>query len=210
MRELLLLGGAAGLVLAGACGDPTVLTIDTGLPAGGGEVAGGSDGGDDGDSGGDGGSGDDGGSGSGGDGYVTINEFMASNGSTLEDDSGAFPDWIELHNGWSEDVDLSGWTISDDLDEPDKHELPGILLAPGDYLLLFADGDTDQGSEHLSFSLDADGEAIGIYNAEGQPVDRLTYEAQATDVSAARTPDGSTEWILTDAPTPGESNGSGE
>ena len=188
------------LLFSAACGGPVVLTVDSGGTAGG-DVAGGdeSTGGDEG--------GDDGGSSSGG--YLCINEFMASNSSTLEDDSGAFSDWIELFNDSDEVVDMTGWTITDDLEEPDKGILPERTLQPGAFLVLFADGDSGNGPLHLGFSLSADGEALGIFDPDGNPIDRLEYAAQATDISAARVPDGSLEWVLTDEPTPGESNGSG-
>ncbi len=202
-RSLALL---ATVTLAMACsGEGVVLTFDTGQGAGGGEVAGGSDGG--GEDGGDDGGGDDGGGSD--EGYVCINEFMASNGSTLEDDSGAYPDWLELYNDSTVAVDLGGWTITDDLDDPGKHELFDFSLEPGEFLVLFADGDVDQGERHLGFNLSADGEALGIYMPDGTPVDRLTYEAQSQDVAAARMPDGSMDWALTDDASPGESNGDG-
>lgn len=189
-----------------ACGEPVVLDVgDTGGSTGGGsgDVGGGSG---DGDSGGDEGTGDDGGGG----GFVSINEFMASNGDTLETGDEVFPDWIELYNPRDSEIDLDGWTITDDLDEPDKHTLSGLSIVSGGHLLLYADGDPDQGPQHLGFSLDAGGEAIGLYNANGDPMDRLTYEAQQQDISAARVPDGSLDWLLVDDPTPGESNGDGE
>lgn len=139
---------------------------------------------------------------------LVINEFMASNATTITDETGAYPDWIELYNTGSADVSLDGFTITDDLTKPDKFAFPdGLTVPAGGYLLLFADGDTDQGDEHVGFSLKASGEAIGLYDAEGRPIDRLTYEQQATDWSAARIPDGSDNWEVTDHPTPGESNG---
>jgi|AMFO01.1.fsa_nt_gi hypothetical protein len=139
---------------------------------------------------------------------LVINEFMASNATTIADETGAYPDWIELYNTGSADVSLDGFTITDDLTKPDKFAFPsGLTVAAGGYLLLFADGDTDQGDEHVGFSLAATGEEIGLYDDQGRPIDRLTYEQQATDWSAARIPDGSDNWQVTDQPTPGESNG---
>ena len=139
---------------------------------------------------------------------LVINEFMASNATTLEDSAGAYPDWVELYNPTGEDVDLTDWTITDNLENIDKSVLASLTVKAGDFLILYADDDQEEGDDHVNFSLDAEGEEIGLYAPDGSAVDELTYEAQATDVSMARVPDGSSTWAATDEPTPGESNGS--
>ena len=139
-----------------------------------------------------------------------INEFQANNTTTIADDSGAYPDWIELYSALDVPLDLSGYSMSDDLDDPLKHVLGALTISPGGFLLLWADADTEQGETHLGFSLAADGEEIGLYDPEGHPIDRLVYEAQAADGSAARTPDGAETWGWTLAPTPGASNAGSE
>ena len=173
-----------------------------------GDDGGGDGGGDDGDNGGDsGGGGDDGTTGS-ADGDLHINEFMASNASGIQDAGGAYPDWIELYNAGEERVDLGGWTITDDLDEPGKHALASTLsIEAGGFLLLFADDDEEEGDSHLSFKLAATGEAIGLYRPDGQAIDEITFEEMGTDISMARVPDGSSTWEVTDNATPGASNG---
>jgi hypothetical protein len=138
---------------------------------------------------------------------VYINEFMPSNGSILfegmpEDYT---PDWIELYNATDTPINLAGWTITDDLEEPERHVLSNLGLEPGGYLLLFADGDPDEGPEHLEFKLDADGESVGLYSPDGAPVDRLEYTDMLTDLSVARVPDGGSLAGTYDS-TPGESN----
>ncbi len=167
----------------------------------------GGDGGDgDGDGDGDAGS-DDGGDGS-PDGDLYINEFMASNSSTVQDAGGAYPDWIEIYNAGDETVELGGWTITDDLEEPDKHPLASSLsIEAGGFLLLFADDDEEEGREHVGFNLSADGESIGLYRPDGAAVDEITFGEMGTDISMARIPDGSSSWEVTDRSTPGASNG---
>lgn len=73
-------------------------------------------------------------------GTVIVNELMSSNGATLADESGAFPDWFELLNPGTEAVDLTGWGISDDLTKPFKWTLRRGTLEPGGYLVVFASG----------------------------------------------------------------------
>ena len=56
---------------------------------------------------------------------LVINEFMADNKSTIEDpaEPGEFPDWIELYNGTSETIILSGMFLTDDLNDPTKWQI---------------------------------------------------------------------------------------
>ncbi len=181
------------------------LCLDDGGTDGGGSTGGGTGGGID--------SGDSGDTGVGGAGSNTsawsalcINEFMASNASGYQDESGAYPDWIELHNSGDEDIDLEGFFITDDLDAPDKYALGAVGIAAGGFLVLFADGDLDQGVLHLPYNLDARGESIGLFDPGGAQIDALNYPEQVTDVSAYRTTDCGDTWGYTTSPTPGASN----
>ena len=139
---------------------------------------------------------------------LCINEFMAANATTIPDETGAFPDWIELYNLGHEDVALGGYTLSDDLDEPSKHELSDELVLPAfGYLLLWADGSPDLGANHLGFQLSRDGEELGLYHPSGSVINHLEYDEQATDWSAARIPDGVLDaWVIDTTPTPGHPN----
>ena len=111
---------------------------------------------------------------------IVVNEFMASNQTGLQDESKAFPDWVELYTPTDATVDLNGWTLTDDFDETDKHEISNLDIAAGDFLVLFADGDDGDGDRHLSFSLNADGEVIGLYAPDGEAIDRLEPQASPT------------------------------
>ncbi|MED5370615.1 MAG: lamin tail domain-containing protein [Myxococcota bacterium] len=135
-----------------------------------------------------------------------INELMASNSSGVQDEGGAYPDWIELYNPGDQDIDLTGYRITDDLDEPDKYILAGVTVPAGGYLLLYADGDTDEGLQHLGFKLSKDGESVGLYTVADELVDSVRFEAQETDISYARVSDGAAEWVTDDTPTPGAAN----
>ena len=136
---------------------------------------------------------------------VIINEFMADNATTIAAPSGEYEDWIELYNLSDEAIDLTGWTITDDLDEPDSYELQGVTIPPRGFELLWADDVAGPG--HVTFKLGKDGEELGLYDPDGNAHTRLVYDAQATDWSAARMPDGSLTWEIIDDATPGASNG---
>jgi len=143
---------------------------------------------------------------------VVVNELLASNTATLADpDFGGFGDWIELYNPASSAVDLGGYTITDDLSETSRWRIPdGTMIAPGGYLLLWADSEDavppTTSALHTDFKLSGGGEQVGLYDAAGTVVDTLTYGDQTTDVSFGRVPDGSTVWAFMSTPTPGAAN----
>ena len=138
---------------------------------------------------------------------VVLNEVMARNHSTLADGSGRWSDWVELKNLTGEDVDIGGWSLSDDPEEPDKHVLDDHTIPAGGHLVLWADDTPALGPAHLRFSLASAGDLLGVYAPDGTTMDLLTFGAQAADVSLARLPDGRGGWELTASPSPGESNG---
>ena len=138
---------------------------------------------------------------------VRVNEFLAQNLTGWVDDAGGHPDWIELYNPDPDPLELGGFTITDDLAEPDQHALDAALEVPATgYLLLLADGLPALGPEHLSFALAREGGEIGLY-AGGVGLDRLRYGEQVADWSEARIPDGADAWEVTLVPTPGAANG---
>lgn len=137
---------------------------------------------------------------------VFVNELLASNSTVVADpDFGDFADWIELYNAEPDAVDLSGYTLTDDLEEPDRWQIPdGTIIPAGGFLLIWAD-DEDTGL-HTDFKLSAGGEQVGLYAPDGTAVDTLTYGEQTTDISLGRSPDGGQSFQLFETPTPGASN----
>jgi hypothetical protein len=71
---------------------------------------------------------------------VLVNEFITANASGLVDEDGDREDWIELHNSGTVVVDLSGYGLTDDIEEPFKWIVPRILLAPDSLALVIASG----------------------------------------------------------------------
>lgn len=71
---------------------------------------------------------------------VIINEVQSQNTSTIFDEDGETPDWIELYNYTDSTVNLNGYSISDDQSNPQKWIFPDLNIKPKDYLLLFASG----------------------------------------------------------------------
>ena len=141
---------------------------------------------------------------------LVINEFLASNSSVNADETGAFEDWVELHNTGTAPVSLDGLYLTDDLSTPLEWPLPdGMVLEAGGFLLVWCDDDPEDGPLHATFKLSAAGESIGLYldTDEGVvAVDSHTFAAQITDVSEGRFPDGGPTWVAFETPTPGASN----
>lgn len=138
---------------------------------------------------------------------LVVNELMAGNTDTVQDPSGGWPDWIELYNPTDAAVVLDGWTVTDTLVEPDKHPLDALTIAAGGHLLLWADGEPELGPDHLSFSLQTSGEAVGLFAPDGHAIDGLRFGQMADDISLGRAPDGGPTWALFPTASPGSSNG---
>lgn len=136
-----------------------------------------------------------------------VNELMSGNTAAVLDDNGVVSDWIELYNAGASDVDLAGYSLSDDWTNPAQHVLPeGTALAAGGYLVLWADGDTTAGDTHLGFKLSQDGEGVGLFDPAGEAVDWVVYGPQVSDTALARIPDGGETWEDVVHGTPGRAN----
>ena len=79
---------------------------------------------------------------------IRINEVLASNDAILADEDGDYPDWIELQNTGTSEINLSGYGITDDPEEPYKYTFQEVVVLPGDYALLFA-SDKNKHGDHL-------------------------------------------------------------
>jgi hypothetical protein len=140
------------------------------------------------------------------DGSLVINELMADNALTVPEAG----DWIEIFNPTDTDVPLYGYSITDDLGEPDRAVVPDGVTAPaGGFLVLWLDGHPERGPDHLDIQLAREGGAVGLSRPDDSPIDRVVYGAQEVDFSAARTPDGSDRWTIEWHASPGEQNPDG-
>jgi len=74
---------------------------------------------------------------------VVINEISSRNATLFTDFDGSHPDWVELMNTGSQDVNLLNWSLSDDITQPGKWKFPELILPPDSHLVVIADN-TDQ------------------------------------------------------------------
>lgn len=132
--------------------------------------------------------------------FLGINEILPDNvASTPEiNDFTDFGDWIELYNGATNAINLSGYHLSDNLDQPFRWRIPdGATIPAGGHLLFWADGyDSKPGlsltrtfwpyygfvtrSYHTNFKLSATGEQVGLFTPGGTQVDGVTYGPDMT------------------------------
>lgn len=142
-----------------------------------------------------------------------VNEVLAANTQSLPDEQGEYDDWFELYNASDDSLNIGGLCFTDDEDEPCKWQVPlhfpeQTTLPPHGFLLLWADGQPEQGLLHADFKLSAEGELVAISQREGAGYgerERLVFAQQNPDVTWGRYPDGSAELRFM-YPTPGATN----
>lgn len=151
-----------------------------------------------------------------------INEFLASNDAATVDpdedsnDGDPYEDWFEIYNGGGDAIDIGGMYVSDDGDDITMYQIPSTepsltTIQPGGFLIVWCDKELLQGVLHVDFALGSGGEDIVLTESDGLTiVDQLTYEAQTTDISYGRNPDGSDTWEYFSTSTPGATNESAQ
>jgi hypothetical protein len=144
---------------------------------------------------------------------AVISEFMAANVATITDVDGEFPDWIEIFNPDAATVQLAGWSLTDDVSDPQKWQFPATNLSPGGRMIVFASGKdrrTPGAALHTNFRLDADGEYLALTRPDGSTATAFSpnFPKQRVDVSYGALADGITNGFLA-SPTPGAANVNG-
>lgn len=139
---------------------------------------------------------------------LLVNEIMASNAKTLQDENGDYDDWFEVYNYGEDSINLKNYYFSDSRNTPLKWKITDgdLYIQPKQHILFWADGETDQGNLHTNFKLSENGETVFIHNSEGTLIDELKYDNQTTDISFGRYPDGSMELFHFSEPSPGVAN----
>ena len=140
---------------------------------------------------------------------ILINEFMASNATVIADpDFNEFSDWIEIYNNGDSSVNIRGYFISDNYNDPARWEIyDDILIGAKQYLIIWCDSkDTILQALHTNFNLSRDGDEIGLYTGDTSTIDTVSFASQNTDISLGRDPDLLSSWELYNVPTPGSVN----
>lgn len=144
-------------------------------------------------------------------GQVVINEYSAANLTEYLDNYAKTEDWIELYNSSSSSVDLSGYHLSDNDNNPTKWTIPsGTTIAANSYLTFWCSGrdEVSAGNYHTNFKLKQTkgAEHVVFSDAGGTVIDDLELKNVQLEHSFGRSPNGSSTWKVFTNPTKGTSN----
>lgn len=163
--------------------------------------------------------------------HPVINELLAVNSSlALDADGGRNSDWVEVFNGATSAVSLSGWrlmllrtnitgvavtnqfgltnqftptnwvVVTNEFVFPDDTPLP----SGGHRLVVFSD--TNASPYHTGYGLPGSGGTLCLFNPQRAEVDRVVYPAQQANISYSRFRDGMPSFMACNFPTPGVAN----
>lgn len=140
---------------------------------------------------------------------MRINELMTVNTSTIKDEAGDYDPWLELHNLGPGTLNLSGYYLTDDTNNPTKWALPSQSVADGGFVVVWLDGETGEGTNHASFTPNSAGGTLYLYYGSGtsrQLIDSVTYGKLTAGQSLARMGSLNTQWVTTTNTTAGADN----
>lgn len=143
-----------------------------------------------------------------GPGLIVINEYSASNRQVL-DAFGNFEDWVELYNTSNNFVDLTGYYLSDNPNNPTKWQMPTVFIGPGQFLRVICSGrDTLAGGiPHANFRLSQlQPEHILLSEPNGTLLESYQLWVTQNGHSYGRTSNGGPDWGVFANPTPGATN----
>jgi hypothetical protein len=147
-----------------------------------------------------------------GDGPLLINEYSASN-RNFNDGFNRNEDWIELYNSDPDTYfNLSGYYLSNNIDNPTKWQIQGGVIPPNSRVLVFCSNrDISSGTVlHANFDLtQTDADEIVIADPSGNVIESVEMFVTQTNHSYGRTTNGAATWSIFSTPTPGQSNANG-
>ncbi len=137
---------------------------------------------------------------------LVINEVVSSNTDSLSVPQLGSPDWVEIYNGSSDDINLEGYILRNSSEPSTYYVFPDIVIKADDYLVIYAcNKPKDEELRDLctSFNLPKDGVGLVLYDPNLKVLDEIEVPALETDISWSRTEDGF-KYCIT--PTPGYEN----
>ena len=141
---------------------------------------------------------------------IIFNEFKAARQNCCDDGTGEYEDFIELYNYGMEAIDIGGFYFTHNLTGSFLYHITDssaseTTINAGGFLVIWADGDPEQGPLHVDFILNSGGDDIGIYDPDGSAIIEMAFSSQSEDISYGRYPDGANTWQFMN-PTPGMAN----
>lgn len=139
---------------------------------------------------------------------LIINEIMNNNTSYLAQNGNEYYDWIELKNNSKKEIHLKDYYLSTNDNRLTEWQLPDIILAPGEFYIVMASGDTNLSNktyQHANFKLS---EIESLYITDGKNIiDSMFISEVPLEYSMGRGEDYG--FFYFSKPTPKEKNGTG-
>lgn len=137
-------------------------------------------------------------------GKLYITEIMAKNTYTYKVDN-EYYDYIEIYNGYSNDINLEGFHLSDSEYETNRWTFPNITIKSNEYLIVYASGKDNCNNNvcHTNFKLSSKGEIITLSDNNGNIINKFSYPALSNDLAFGYI---NRKYTLLDKPTPKEEN----
>jgi len=143
-----------------------------------------------------------------------LNEVEPDNVTGITNSAGEHASWLELYNPSTNTVALTNLYLANNYTDLTNWAFPsGAAINPGQFLVVFADGQTNLSTPaelHTSFALNGSNGSVALsrlYNGQPQVLDYLDYENIQPDWSYGSLPDGqSFVRAAFYSPTPGASN----
>lgn len=128
---------------------------------------------------------------------IWLNEVQTETVALPTDGAGDRDPWIELFNSGATPINLSGYFLANNYSSnlTEWPFPPGATLAPGEYKLVWADGEPGEATAsewHTTFRLDYGGTLalVRLVGGEPQIVDYLTWSDPGANISYGNAPDG--------------------
>lgn len=147
---------------------------------------------------------------------VSFNEISALNLSWLDQD-GDDPSWVEIYNAGDKELNLKGFSLVENLTNPQKWVFRDETIPANSYRTVFldkknlttvaglVDGVNDEGQPlhartHTNWKLDKKGGTLYIIDSHNGIQDSLVYPTLSPGISYGKTADGSWKYFATATP----------
>jgi hypothetical protein len=144
---------------------------------------------------------------------IVINEYSCANWRDITDFYLETEDWVELYNAGTVPINLQGFSLSDNEDNPTKWAFPSnTTIGPGAFLRVWCSGRNlkdPQGSLHTNFKLTQtknNAEHLVLSDVAGNLLQDIEIEKTQVHQSRGRLTNGAAEWRIFTAPSPAMSN----
>lgn len=141
---------------------------------------------------------------------IYINEYSPNSTETLMDDEGEFVSWVEIYNSTDKEIDLAGFSLTDDKLDKGKWVFPEYKIGPGGYGVVYLSGKDKEYSGgvavHANFKLNGKEEELYLYSKTGHIVDQCQVHELFANLSCGRIADKIDTFAFFARATPGRKN----